>query len=465
MIALFSEPRRVRATRARLGRRRLPGLRARTSAAARVAAFALASLLAVCASAPPASAPVALAATVPWTWTFHANPTAAGLLAYRALTQPGASPGAGDPSLAGAILAQFTVLDSPLIQVHSQVVSDRWVFGISIACRVATASGPVSRNHNMLPLTNTVTGHGGVTSDTWYPDEATLVALRQGACYIVVSDSEYPNGAAAGQIVEWDQATQQLTDLAPDQLVARWALDDGSGTTVGHAITAGTQPGTLVGGASWTAGATSSAERWVDTGQSYGWQGGNPNWPCCLGNGRYAITPSAVSFSGTGTAQLPLTNLLPPAANQAQSLAFWLQVPQVPSSPSMALALTNPSVPSGIKIGFLNGQFGAWRFRGRQLVAVAPPTPNVWHHVVYTFDGTSRHCLVVDETSTCASATPQTAVPTSFTVGSTAGKSEFLVGSVADVRLYSQVIPPTLIATLQRHGPSSSSGCTTCNNV
>jgi Concanavalin A-like lectin/glucanases superfamily len=451
MSTVFSRTHRLRAIGTRLAQHLLPGLAARTSAAARVVACALASLLAVCASMLPPPVPVAFAApTAPL--VYWANFNAAGVAPYLALTQPGASASAGDASLSG--VANVSVEDAtPSIQITLSFASSLMPTGGSMQCRAATANGPVSRSRLLPPpLGNTI-------YDVWYPeDQAVLVALRQGACYIVLTESTYPNGAAAGQIVKFDPQTQAFIDNGGDQLAAWWGLDEGSGTTLGHTVI-GAQPGTLVGGATWTAGPKSSAERWGATGQSYAWQAGNPTWPCCLGNGPYAITPSAVSFTGSGTAQLPVTSLNPPAANQAQSLAFWLQVPWTPAIPRMALALTSPSVASGIKIGFLNGQFGAWRFGGGQLVAVAPPTPSVWHHVVYTFDGGSQHCLVVDETSTCASATPQTAVPTSFTVGSTAGRSEFLLGSVADVRLYRRVIPPSLIATLQRHGPGASNSC------
>jgi hypothetical protein len=147
-------------------------------------------------------------------------------------------------------------------------------------------------------------------------------------------------------------------------LVSRWKLDDRTGNTAKDAVTATGNDGSLSGGTTWT-------------------QTGFP--------GAKYQNGGALTFDGTdGVMDLGGKGL--PAIDQAQSIALWVNYSSVGTT-------TRPFIGFGasgtgrIKLGFNMGAFGAWKGNGDVMVMAAAPG-NGWHHLAYTFDGTTRRLYV-----------------------------------------------------------------------
>lgn len=110
---------------------------------------------------------------------------------------------------------------------------------------------------------------------------------------------------------------------------------------------------------------------------------------------------------------------------------------------------------SGIEVGLHNGTLGAWRVYVDRLVVQAPTTPDdaAWHHVAYTFDGTT-HMLYLDGTmvdSEMVAADDRT--PTSVWLGTMDGSSNLFKGQMDEVRVWTVARTGAQVATDMHHSP------------
>lgn len=117
-----------------------------------------------------------------------------------------------------------------------------------------------------------------------------------------------------------------------------------------------------------------------------------------IGNG---ITLSATSVLDIGTTGMPNSN-----ANQ--SLSLWASYPGIPSHTANLIVLENSNNPSttgnGTQLGVLiNGAstpLQTWRWANRLTPLVknnTPPTANVWHHLVYTYDKAANKSYLYED--------------------------------------------------------------------
>lgn len=156
-----------------------------------------------------------------------------------------------------------------------------------------------------------------------------------------------------------------------------------------------------------------------------------------------------------------------PSTSSVQSIAWWMKVPSTPSTVQAVVGLTNPVTGSAVQVGYRNGQVTVWNWGGNALVSTAPPTPALWHHCAYTFDG-ATHTLYVDGASAATStAAPQTGAPSRLDIGFTPGWGEYFIGVVDDVRIYTRALSASdvqgLIASAKPPAPvivSPSTGST-----
>ena len=73
-----------------------------------------------------------------------------------------------------------------------------------------------------------------------------------------------------------------------------------------------------------------------------------------------------------------------------------------------------------------------------------------WHHVVYTYDGTSTHRLYLDGTQAAMStAAPDTGPLTSARLGTQSAGTERFQGEIDEVRIYNRVLMPAEVAALR----------------
>ncbi len=220
-------------------------------------------------------------------------------------------------------------------------------------------------------------------------------------------------------------------------LVGWWKFDEGCGATTADSSGNGNN-GTLTGGVTWTTGPTA-----------------NPGFN------------SAVTLDGSSGYVSASTNVstIMPAADAAQSISWWMKVSANPSSGTVQsiISLTNDPNGSAVQPGFRNNpstgamQIGVWEYGGTFLVSAAPPAATIWHHYVYTYDGThslpgnpgmlGTYKLYIDGTlaaSASASAVaPQKYVPTRLDFGrwtNFGNGAEYFQGSLDDIRIYNRAL-------------------------
>ncbi len=203
-------------------------------------------------------------------------------------------------------------------------------------------------------------------------------------------------------------------------LISRWKLDESAATVLDSG---GNGNLGVVSGATWEAGGFPGA--------------------------RYS-NGGALRFDGVDDfVELGARNL--PANNRAQSVSFWLRFDAVPPAVGrfVCLSLTAGTMGSSrLKLGFKEGQIGAWRSgTPGDLAVAAPPAPG-WHHLVYTFDGTT-HRLFLDGTQRATStAAADTGAVFRARLGSNFDNSERFTGLVDEVRVYGRALTAEEVAAL-----------------
>jgi hypothetical protein len=202
-------------------------------------------------------------------------------------------------------------------------------------------------------------------------------------------------------------------------LVGRWKLDEGSGTSAADSSGAGNN-GALTGPA------------WVTTGYP------GADYP----------NPAALRFDGNDHVQLGTNNL--PANNRPQTLALWLNYAAVPdANGQICLAITDGNAGGErLKLGFKEQRLAAFKSGNPPvLVDVAPPAPG-WHHLAYSYDGTTNR-LYVDGVQRATSTTaPDTGPANNARLGANFDGSEPFTGLLDEVRIYNRALTAAEIASL-----------------
>jgi hypothetical protein len=213
----------------------------------------------------------------------------------------------------------------------------------------------------------------------------------------------------------------RMEDTDETSLVGYWKLDVGAGTEVYDASGSGLTGTLSSSGITWAA-SVPSAILFED--------------------------PASVTFNGsTGYANINVTSGLP-VANAAQSIAFWAK-PASTSNTQVMVNVTAAISGSAVEVGIKGGALAVWNSGGTNLISTTVPSTGVWHHIVYTYNGSSGQTLYVDGVATTASSgNNNTATPTAVFFGSADGANNFYNGSLDDVRIYSVALSSTQVAAL-----------------
>ena len=109
-------------------------------------------------------------------------------------------------------------------------------------------------------------------------------------------------------------------------------------------------------------------------------------------------SPPALAFNDTSygtfngsSSRIALTVSQLPAANAAQSIAAWVNINALPGSASSIVSLTGSS--SAVKLGLSSTSLRVLRNDGTALITTTAPSTGTWHHVAYTWNGTSNNPL------------------------------------------------------------------------
>ena len=203
---------------------------------------------------------------------------------------------------------------------------------------------------------------------------------------------------------------------APNEtgLVGYWKLDAGQGTTA-RDVSGNNNNGTL----------SSSGASWAAASSSIGFD-----------------NPVSGSFDGAaGYVSVGTTSL--PAASAAQSVSAWIKFSSAAATQSV-LAMTGAG--SAIKLGLGGGNVQVLKNAGT-LVSVAAPSTGTWHHVAYSWNGTTN-ALYIDGVATTTTTAHDSGAVTAATIGASGASADFFNGQIDDVRVYNQALTAAQVKSL-----------------
>jgi hypothetical protein len=206
-------------------------------------------------------------------------------------------------------------------------------------------------------------------------------------------------------------------DPTERNLVGYWKFDEGSGTTLRDSSGKGN-------------GATvASAVTWISAAAS-------------LPSLKFT-NAAAINFNGSGHATVGTPTL--PATDAIQSITFWLNLKST-AGEQYIICLWNQSQ-NAISLGIRLGQLTAWKWGPNNLMAMAPPPLNSWHHVAYTYDGTTHRLYLDGGAPVTSTIVPNTAFVTHAEISAYNGAG-FLNGEIDELRIYNVALTATQIAKL-----------------
>ncbi|HXI58344.1 MAG TPA: LamG domain-containing protein, partial [Polyangia bacterium] len=288
------------------------------------------------------------------------------------------------------------------------------------------------------PFNNlTLNGSGATwTLEDWLKVNSGLTmttgALSPGSYAIHVSDMNKTSGtftAGTGTVVidttsDVTQSTgfsfNNLRVETPDEtgLVGYWKFDEGQGTTVRDASGTGND-GTLSGNANWTESSLPSIA---------------------------FDNHNAVTFNGT-TAYGTIGVTSQPAASAARSMTAWVNLGSTSGIQDM-ISYRTAANSTVIGMGIRGGNIAAWGGGGVVFAQVAPPATGSWHHVAYTFDGTTHSMYLDGGTPGTGTTSPTGGTIGLGNIGSREGTSEFFSGSLDDLRVYNVALTAAQVKNL-----------------
>ncbi len=146
-------------------------------------------------------------------------------------------------------------------------------------------------------------------------------------------------------------------------------------------------------------------------------------------------TNLALSFDGiydyatTGTAQFPV-------GRGPQTISAWFESGNVAGK--HALITLRKDEDSGVEIALEDGVMGAWRVYGNRVLlsATAAVSAGIWHHVAYTFDGTTNQLFIDGAVVASSTSLPDERTPTTSWLGTLDGTNDLFQGLIDDFRVF-----------------------------
>lgn len=274
----------------------------------------------------------------------------------------------------------------------------------------------------------TITGDLAMSSGTFAPPTGTVTIggqfNRTGGSYtsggtIVFSSTGTATHTFGGTVFG------TVTIGVSSGLVGYWKLDETSGTTLADSSPYGNS-GTLSGTLTTTSPASGFA----------------------------FSDPSALVFDGStvsaslGTAGMPDTDAV-------QSISLWVKL--VNTSGQQNFIVLTDKVSGAIQLGIKDGQLKVWGWGAVDLVSTTAPSTGAWHHVAYTYDGTTNR-LYVDGASKATSTTAhQSGSAAKVYLGTWTPNNDMLNGALDEVRVYNRALSATDVSTLAGKSDLSSS--------
>jgi concanavalin A-like lectin/glucanase superfamily protein/putative pyrroloquinoline-quinone-binding quinoprotein len=274
-----------------------------------------------------------------------------------------------------------------------------------------------------LPIPNGALTVGAGTLDaSTYTVRAGSVTTS-GGTFSTTNATLVIDGSSNGTLGATTAKTLRMENPTESNLVGYWKLDAGQGTIARDYSTTG-NTGTLVNGPSWSTSPPSSVA---------------------------FDDPAALSFDGVNDyVTLGVTNV--PNTNAVQTIAVWVNVVAAASIQDF-VSVRNASSGLTLRVGIRqvgsNWIVGAWKSAGSVLVSTAAAAVvGGWHHVAYTYDGTTNRLYIDGQTPVTSTLAPDVATATTVSLGQSGINSEFLGGKLDDVRIYNTALSSAEIALL-----------------
>lgn len=171
-----------------------------------------------------------------------------------------------------------------------------------------------------------------------------------------------------------------------------------------------------------------------------------------LTSDRFGNENSAYSFDGVKANILAEVNNMP-ATQVAQSFSWWYFVDKIQTfsdefGAGNMIVLVNSSDGIGIQVGFRGPGYNTlgldtWKWGSGKILEVKPPDVNLWHHCVYTFDGSVHRFYIDRKEKTFSNVEPQHGNPTQLMFGNYPSGDQFFNGKLDDIRIYNRVLNQT----------------------
>src|SRR5204863_3977467 len=101
---------------------------------------------------------------------------------------------------------------------------------------------------------------------------------------------------------------------------------------------------------------------------------------------------------------------------------------------------------SAVKLGLGGGNLQVAK-NAAALVSVTAPSAGAWHHVAYTWDGTTN-TLYVDGTATPSTTAHDSGAVTGAIIGAASASTELFAGQVDDLRVYDTALSARQVGQL-----------------
>lgn len=148
-------------------------------------------------------------------------------------------------------------------------------------------------------------------------------------------------------------------------------------------------------------------------------------------------------------------------AGAPQTVEMWFKSPPVGATGNQNLFTARLDEVSGVQIGFHAGALAVWRVYVDRVLVAAPalPAADSWHHLAYTYDGTT-HTLYVDGVAVDAETGPaDQRTPTSVWLGTLDGSRQMYGGMMDEVRVWNVARTGAQVAADRTHSaPGGAAG-------
>jgi len=163
---------------------------------------------------------------------------------------------------------------------------------------------------------------------------------------------------------------------------------------------------------------------------------------------RYGNKDCAYSFDGKATILLKALQM--PALQDAQSISWWYCIDSLPVysdewGAGNMIALVDTAKGIGLQFGFRGPAYQSlgldtWNWGGGTLLEVEPPMVNIWHHCVYTFDGTVHQFYIDGQMKAHSTKETQNGIPILLMFGNYPSGDQYFAGRLDEFRIYNRVI-------------------------